>query len=43
MKRIDYLFQLVLITFSTCRKEAQNKIKQFPQGGKPFLPEQSLS
>ena len=34
MKSTDYLFQLVSVTVSTPRKEAQNKRKQFPLGGK---------
>ena len=29
-----YLFQLVSVTVSTCKKETQNKRKQFPLGGK---------
>ena len=29
-KRKDYLFQLVSVAVSTCRKEVQNKRKQFP-------------
>ena len=28
------MFQLVSVTVFTCRKDAQNKRKQFPQGGK---------
>ena len=34
MKTAGYLFQLVSVTISTCKKEAGNKRKQFPQRGK---------
>ena len=34
MKNTDYLFQIVPVTVSTRRKEAQNKRKQFTLGGK---------
>ena len=34
MKTTGYLFQLVSVTISTCKKEAGNKRKQFPQRGK---------
>ena len=42
-KKKDYLFQLVSVAVSTCRKEVQNKRKQFPLVKNFFLPEQSLS
>ena len=36
IKSTDYLFQLVSVRVSTCRKKARNKRKQIPLGGKSF-------